>query len=456
MRGVAARSHDGDRTVSRQERVRAGFLAQPNHPVPPHVPGGSISRIVYHLAHELASMPGPRFDVTVCSLHHPSIEEGRYDGVQYLRVGTGRDPQRHALAAQAVRVLRRLDLPHREPPGMAFYARDYASAGLHRLAALEPDIVHLQNFSQFLPHAARVVPGAKLVLQMNCDWLRQLHPRTARSRLAHADLILGASDYITARIRDGFPELADRCRTLHNGTDLDLLRPRDELPPALQRLAADLRARFGLASGPVVLYVGGFAVEKGTACLLQAFERVLRKVPDATLLLLGAHNRYFQVRAPRSRHERSELRRTQKAYGREVERLAARLGKRVVVARGAPHDELSAYYALADVYTMPSTGPEPFSLTVPEAMGCGLPVVGTAHGGTPEIVEDGVNGLLVPPADVDALADALALLCSDRPLAAAMGAHGRALVAEHFTWRAQATRLAAYYDELVGVRPCPS
>jgi spore coat protein SA len=58
-----------------------------------------------------------------------------------------------------------------------------------------------------------------------------------------------------------------------------------------------------------------------------------------------------------------------------------------VRTRVLAHAELPAYYALADVYTMPSSSPEPFSLTVPEAIGCGAPVVATAHGGNTEIVE---------------------------------------------------------------------
>ena len=72
-----------------------------------------------------------------------------------------------------------------------------------------------------------------------------------------------------------------------------------------------------------------------------------------------------------------------------------------------PHAELPAYYGLANVYTMPSTGDEPFTLTIPEAMAAGLPVVATATGGTVEIVEEGVNGLLVPPHDPAAMADGI-------------------------------------------------
>ena len=456
MSDVAAPARDRHRADVSGERIRIGFLAQENLPVPLPVPGGSIARIVYHLAHKLATDEEGRFDVTVRSLRHPNLPEGTREGVRYVFAGSGGDPRRHAAYRQVVHVLRRLDLPHRELQGMPFYAHSYASAGLRRLAELDPDIVHIQNVSQFLPLARRLVPRARLVLQMNCDWLCQLPSRTVRRRLAEIDVMFGASDHIADRNREAFPELADRCSTLYNGTDLELLPPRDQLPPGLRQLEADLRVRFGLGDGPVVLYVGGFAVEKGTVLLLRAFELVLNEVPDATLLLVGAHKRYLQVRSAGGFRARAEAVRLQRAYPREVERLAQRLGERVVVAPGAPHDQLGAYYALADLYTLPSTGPEPFSLTVPEAMGCGLPVVGTAHGGTLEIVEDGVTGLLVSPGDEQALADALIGLCRDRSLAAAMGARARALVADRFTWRAQAERLAGYYEELVGIRACRS
>jgi glycosyltransferase involved in cell wall biosynthesis len=452
MSNVAGPVDVRDQSGRPANRVRVGFLAQENLPVPPPVPGGSIARVVYHLAYELAAGYDARFDVAVCSLRHPTLAEGELDGVRYLRVGAESDQRRHAAYRQLIRVLRRLNLPHRELQGMRLYARGYASDGLHRLAELDPDIVHLQNVSQFVPLARRLVPGAKVVLQMNCDWLRQLHRRTARRRLKQVDLVLGASDYITRRIQDGFPELADRCRTLYNGTDLDLLAPHDALPEHLRRLAEELQTRFRLGDGPVVLYVGGLSVEKGTVELLSAFELVLRQVPDARLLLVGAYNRYFQVRSPRGRRARAELTASRRTYRQEVERLVARLGDRVVVAGGAPHEELAAYYALADVYTLPSADPEPFSLTVPEAMGCGLPVVGTAHGGTVEIVEDGVTGSLVPPGDVPALASALVRLCSDLSLTRAMGSRARARVARDFTWHAQAARLAEYYEELVGSR----
>jgi glycosyltransferase involved in cell wall biosynthesis len=453
---VAARLDCGDRSDRSSEHVRIGFLAQENLPVPPPALGGSVSRVVYHLAHELAKLANTHFEVTVCSREHPDVREGVHDGVRYLRVGVGKDRRRHDLYTRLARVLRRLDAPHRELQGMPFYAHGYASDGLRRLGELDPDVVHLHNVSQFVPLARRLAPRAKVVLHMHSDWLVQLPRRTVLRRLRSVDLVLGVSDYITTRIQDAFPELAGRCRTLHNGADLEIARPGEQLTPELRQLREELRSRFELGHGPVVLHVGVFAPEKGTTYLLRAFERMLDDVPDARLVLVGPHGRYFHVRARQGRKARADARRAEKGYRSEVERLAAGLGQRVIMPGRVPHDQLPAYYALADVYTMPSSSPEPFSLTVPEAMGCGVPVVATACGGNPEIVEDGVTGLLVPPRDEAALARAFVRLCQDRPLADAMGARARALVAERFTWRVQAMRLAVYYDELVAVRQCPS
>jgi spore coat protein SA len=430
--------------------LRVGFLAQENMPVPPPVPGGSIARIVYHLATELAKRP-ERFDVTVCSRPHPHLGEGVRENVRFQHVAIEGDVRRHAAYHQLIRALRRLDLPHRELQGMPFYAQSYATSGLRRLAEQDPDVIVIQNVSRFVPLARRLVPEARLVLQMNCDWLRQLPRRTAARHLADADLVLGASNYIADRVREGFPEYAPRVRTLYNGTDLAALPGRDTLTSEHRRLADELRARYELDGSPLVLYVGTFAVEKGTTVLLEAFRLVLRDLPAARLMLVGLPNRYFQVRAPRGRRTRSELRRRQKAYPQLVRQLAAPLGESVVFTGAVPHDQLPAYYALADVYTMPSTGPEPFSLTVPEAMGFGLPVVATNHGGSPEIVVDGVTGRLVPPGDAPALARAFVELCRDpERTAATLGAEARRRVEGRFTWEAHGRQLASYLEELAG------
>jgi len=421
---------------------RIAFLAQENLAVPPPVPGASVSRVVHELAVRLAER---RFDVTVASLPHPTVAEGMHEGVRYLRVGTGRDRRVHDAYHQFLRIARRLDLPHRELQGTAFYARDYARNGLLRLAEYEPDVVHLQNVSQFVPLARRLLPDAQIVLHMHCDWLRQLPPATARRRLRDADLVLGVSDYIAQRVRDGFPELADRVETLHNGVAIDSFSARPDDVTAARR-------RLGVPDGPVILYVGTFATEKGIHVLLDAFAEVRNRLPEATLVLVGAHNRYFQVRAPRGRAARAALRRQQRGYRAEIERRVEALGSGVLMPGPKPHHELPDWYAVADVFVMPSTGEEPFPLPVLEAMASGLPVVATSKGGLPESVEDGRTGLLVEGGNAAALAAGIVRLCADPELARELGESGRRRAAEHFTWSEQADRLAGLYQALVEVR----
>ena len=90
-------------------------------------------------------------------------------------------------------------------------------------------------------------------------------------------------------------------------------------------------------------------------------------------------------------------------------------------------EEIAACYAGADLFALPSTG-EGFGLVFLEAMAFAKPVVGAACGGTTDVVEDGINGLLVPPGDAGALARALYGLLSDESLRRELGARGAEIV----------------------------
>ena len=98
-----------------------------------------------------------------------------------------------------------------------------------------------------------------------------------------------------------------------------------------------------------------------------------------------------------------------------------------------------------DCYVLPSMA-EGISNTILEAMACGLPVVATRVGGNAELVDDGVTGLLVPSADVDAMARALVLLAGDPGRAAAMGRAGRQAVEQRFSLQAMVALYQGVYD----------
>jgi glycosyltransferase involved in cell wall biosynthesis len=112
------------------------------------------------------------------------------------------------------------------------------------------------------------------------------------------------------------------------------------------------------------------------------------------------------------------------------------------------HDEMPQHYAQADLFVLPSRR-ESFGLVLAEAMACGLPVVATTAGAIPEVVEDGVTGVLVPPDEPEALAEAINSLLSDRETRAAMGMKGRERVEKHFTWDKVAQRLIEGYHKML-------
>jgi glycosyltransferase involved in cell wall biosynthesis len=132
-----------------------------------------------------------------------------------------------------------------------------------------------------------------------------------------------------------------------------------------------------------------------------------------------------------------------------LEEEAHRLGLCDVVSFVGWQRDIWPWLARWDVFVQPSLG-EGFGMAALEAMAAGLPVVATAAGGLPELIEDGCTGYVVPPADVTALAGRLRDLLLDAERRGAMGAAGRARVRQRFSADRMAADVTAIYDELVG------
>jgi alpha-maltose-1-phosphate synthase len=172
--------------------------------------------------------------------------------------------------------------------------------------------------------------------------------------------------------------------------------------------------------GRTIVFLGKDFRRKGGTVLLEAFELVRRRVPRARLLVAGPP-------APPP------------------------LPERVFYLGDVAFAELPALLAQTSAVALPTLR-EPFGLALLDAMACAVPVVATRVEAVPEIVEDGATGLLVPPADPVALADALVALLSDPARARELGRRGRERVAERFLWRHAAARLDRALVE-AGARP---
>jgi glycosyltransferase involved in cell wall biosynthesis len=183
------------------------------------------------------------------------------------------------------------------------------------------------------------------------------------------------------------------------------------ISPALLRQAIEEPAK--QSRNPVVLYTGRIELNKGSIELLQSVHRVASHCPEVEYVIAGA------------RHNSIDDRTLEGAFGSNGTRDHVRLIGHV------PWQQLAEWYARASVFVMPSYY-ETFGISVIEAMAFGLPVVATNVGGLPEVVQDGVTGILVPPKDPDALGDAIVRLLRDPELRRRLGNAGRERVLSEF------------------------
>jgi starch synthase len=253
--------------------------------------------------------------------------------------------------------------------------------------------------------------------------------------LQGADAVVAVSGAMREDVLTCYPGIHPaRVEVIPNGIDAEEYRPDPE---------TDILIRHGIdPRRPYVLFVGRITRQKGLTHLLTAAERI---DPDAQLVLCAG--------AP----DTEDLAREVSA---RVAGLAERRGGIRWIREMVPRPALVQLMTHATVFCCPSVY-EPFGIVILEAMACEAPVVATATGGIPDVVEDGVTGLLVPfepnadrtaPVDPDRFADDLALrvngLMSDPDPAREMGRAGRRRVLERFTWSAVADRTVDLYRRL--------
>jgi phosphatidylinositol alpha-1,6-mannosyltransferase len=254
-------------------------------------------------------------------------------------------------------------------------------------------------------------------------WAMLPGARQALRRIGDAaDVVTFVSRFTRSRIAPAFGPGA-ALEHLPAGVDINVFKP--------DRAAREfIRARHGLFDRPVILCVSRLVRRKGQDDLIRALPRIRRRVPDATLLLVGDG-----------------------PDGGRLSTLADGVGRSIVFVGEVHAEELPAYYAAGDVFAMPCRSlargldVEGLGLVYLEAAASGLPVIAGDAGGAPETVRPGVTGHVVDRPD---LATVLGDLLLNPDLAAKMGAAGREWMATSWRWDDRATTLAALID---GRRP---
>jgi phosphatidylinositol alpha-1,6-mannosyltransferase len=244
--------------------------------------------------------------------------------------------------------------------------------------------------------------------------------RTGLRRIgAGLDVVTYLGEY-TRRLIGAALAPADRPKLarLHGAVDAGTFRPGAG--------RAERRAALGLADRPVVVCVSRLVKRKGQDVLIRALPEIRRRVPGATLLIVGS--------GPDEDRQR---------------RLAADTGvaASVVFTGGVPWADLPSYYAAGDVFAMPcrtrrrGLDVEGLGMVYLEASAAGLPVIAGDSGGAPDAVLPGRTGHVVDGRNPAAVADRAAGLLADPAGSAAMGAAGRAWVLEEWGWDLQTRRL---------------
>ena len=184
------------------------------------------------------------------------------------------------------------------------------------------------------------------------------------------------------------------------------------------------------AGPPTVLFVGNVAANKGVHTTLEAVVRVKPKYPDIQLTIVG------------------------KADGSEVEEVQsrarqARIGPNVQFAGFVGRDRIAEFYRSADVFCSPASYEGGVANVYLEAMACGCPVVASTAGGAPEAVEHARTGMLVPPQDPAATAEAIDRILADREMGRQMGLTGRRRIEDYFSMDKYILRILAVYRKAI-------
>jgi glycosyltransferase involved in cell wall biosynthesis len=314
-----------------------------------------------------------------------------------------------------------------EAAGLPVHCLDGGGAGwVGRLRALlrreRIRLVHVH--SPVAAAGARLVAGrgVRVVYTEHNVWSRY-HRATWAANLAtfpRNDHVFAVSDMVRASVRYPGPLRLlpmPPVETLHHGLD----------PATAGGFQADgVRAELGIPQdAPVVGSVANFKAAKDHATLLRAAALLRQAVPELRLLLVG-----------------------QGPLEAETRRLAAELGLQGAVVFAGFRTDARRLAAAFDVFALSSTY-EGLPIALIEAMALGRPAVVTRVGGTPEVVSDGAQGLLVPPRDPAALAAALLRLLGDPGLRASMGAAARSRALE-FDIRKAVRRMEQVYADLLG------
>jgi glycosyltransferase involved in cell wall biosynthesis len=310
------------------------------------------------------------------------------------------------------------------------------------LAAVDADVVHnhmyraevvgtqaawaLAAAGRRRPYVVGTVHSSRVRSDSDRDLVRRLTPRM--------DHLIAVSRAIVRKVEDE-GRVGAPISLIYNGVDLARY--------AEQEVCCTLHGEYGIPAGAqVVGVVARLEPEKGHPTLLEAWPSVLAEVPNAHLLVVGEGTQREALEA-----QAASLGLLPSPIYQWASNSRATQSVPSVTFTGR-RDDVPAVTAALDVAVLPSYR-EAQGLSILEAMALSRPVVASAVGGIPEMIDHGRTGLLVAPHDPDALAASIVRLLADHPYADTLGRAGHDLVHERFCVELMVRAVETIYDEAV-------
>lgn len=238
------------------------------------------------------------------------------------------------------------------------------------------------------------------------------------------DKVIAISEAVKEHLIKDFGVKEEDIRVIYNGIDINKFNRAF----GGAKLKMELKKSLGLGDGPVVGIVARLSGVKGHIYLIEAMEAVLRQIPDVQLLIVGE--------------------------GRMEKKLAAKtlrlsMGKSVVFISSVA--DTTRILPIMDLFVMPSLK-EGLGLSLMEAMASGLTVIGSDIGGIKNLIQNGINGLLIKPADVSGLSAALLELLKDPAKRAFLGNNARNFIKQNFSQEKMVLQTEEIYQECLNAK----
>jgi glycosyltransferase involved in cell wall biosynthesis len=240
-----------------------------------------------------------------------------------------------------------------------------------------------------------------------------IYNRLDRMALKRFQGLAAVSDSVAQRLLDS-GVAAKKIRTIANGIDVGTFEHAHPLPV------------FEFDGSKVIGMVARLDLQKGFEYLLRAARDLCAAFPVFKVVIIG-----------------------EGPDRQAVESMVQRFGLQSNVILAGQHSDMPGIYAAMDIFVLPSLN-EGLPMTILEAMSASRPVIATRVGAIPKVIKDGETGLLVDPADVDGLRNALARLLTDSDLCRRLGSTGHDWVSRNYTSEAMALKYRQMYDEVLG------